>query len=290
MLIVYDENLTLVNSFQAHSNNINRIKQSTFNANYVATASVDNTVIIWDSNNNWNLIRNYRGHPNDVYGIEFINEDIIATGSSTIHIWYISTGIRNRTIITGGYDYSLQLMCNGIHLAAGLTSNNIEIYNIITGSLVTILQGHTGIVLNLALISSDLLASAGDDCTVRIWDLTTNTSKFNLSGHTNGARGLKLASSDILASGSIDKTVKLWNLTNGSLIRTLKHSDKISWSVDMLNSEILVSGLADSSINLWNVNTGVLQKKINTGLSIRTLVVLNANITISKHLKYNLKR
>ena len=50
----------------------------------------------------------------------------------------------------------------------------------------------------------------------------------------------------------------------------------------MLNSEILVSGLADSSINLWNVYTGGLQKTITTSLTIRTLVVLNANTTMSK--------
>jgi WD40 repeat protein len=281
MLNAFDENLTLVNSFQGHSSYINRIKQSPFNPNYVATASFDNTVIIWDSNNNWTLIRNYTGHVGSVYGIEFINEDMVATGSNTIHIWYISTGITSRIISAGQYVFTLQMMCNGIHLAAGVASKDIEIYNIITGSLVTILQGHTGYVSNLALISSDLLASAGDDWTVRIWDLTTNTSKFNLSGHTNGVRGLKLVSSDILASGSIDKTVKLWNLTNGSLIRTLLHSNLISWSVDMLNSGILVSG-SYNSINLWNVNTGVLQKKINTNINIRALTVLNANTTMSK--------
>jgi WD40 repeat protein len=261
MLNSYDENLTLVNSFQAHTNGINRIRQSPFNAKYVATASSDDTVIIWDSNNNWLLVRNYTGHTNDVSGIEYINEDMVATGAYTIHIWYISTGITSRIIITCGYVYTLQLMCNGIHLAAGLTTNNIEIYNINTGSLVTILRGHIGIVSNLALISYDLLASTSDDHTVRIWDLITNTIKFNLSGHTDIVRGLKLVSSDILATGSIDKTVRLWNLTNGSLIRTLMHSERMSFSVVMLNSEILVSGLADSSINLWNVNTGVLQKK-----------------------------
>jgi WD40 repeat protein len=207
---------------------------------------------------------------------------MIASGAYTIHIWYISTGITNRIINTGGYAFALQMMCNGFQLAVGLSNTNIEIYNINTSSLELILQGHKGVILNLAMISFDLLASASEDRTVIIWDSTKNTNKFTLIGHADWVRGLKLVSSEILATGSVDNTVKLWSLQNGSLIRTLMHSDKISWSVDMLNSQIFVSGSADSTLNLWDVNTGLLDKKISTGLCIQALIVLNANTTMSK--------
>jgi WD40 repeat protein len=49
---IYNGNssLSLVNSFQAHSSYVWRIKQSVFNTNtnYVATCSTDKTVKIWN--------------------------------------------------------------------------------------------------------------------------------------------------------------------------------------------------------------------------------------------------
>jgi WD40 repeat protein len=144
------------------------------------------------------------------------------------------------------------------------------------------LVGHPGIVLNLELITTDLLASSGHtaDNTVRIWNLTTNTLKYNLTGHSESVRGLKLVSSDILASGSIDKKIKLWNIREGTLIRTLTgHTGSISWSVDLIKSQILVSGGWESAIKLWNISTGELLNSLNTAMPIRALAVLNANIT-----------
>jgi len=280
---VYNENLNLMNSFQAHTESINRIKQSPFNGGiYVATASRDNTTKIWDISN-WSLIQTYTNHKRDVFGLEFINEDTIATAGfdHTIQIWFICTGITNLTIPTTHNVYSLQLLSNGVDLLAGLSNGRINIYNIYTGSLVRTLYGHSEEVYDLILLSNNnLLASSSGDNTTRIWDLTTFTLKYNLTGHTSWVRGLKLVSSDILASGSWDKTVKLWNITDGSLTRTLSnHTDIISWSVDLLNSDILVSGSSDKKIKLWNISTGSCLKTADTSTTIRTLAVLKLVMT-----------
>jgi len=279
LIKLYNQNLTLINTFQAHTSYINQIKQ--LPNGYVATVSNDNTSKIWNigsGSTNWTLVRNYTGHTTWVNVIECINEDIVATGSSdcTIKIWSIQTGANSLSINTKSTVNSLQLLSNGLYLAAGLYMGIINVYNINNGSLVYTLYGHTLQVNDFALINTDLLASSSGDNTTIIWDLTSKRVKFNLTGHTSGVRRLKLISSDLLLSGSRDKTIKLWNLTSRTLVRTLaNHTNSIYLSIDFLNSQTLVSGSLDKTIKVWNWQTGELVKTINTGLYIRALSVVS---------------
>jgi WD40 repeat protein len=284
LIKIYNQN-SLVNSFQAHSTYIYRIKQSPFNTNtnYVATCSNDRTVKIWNvsSSFNWTLIRTYSQHTSYVYALEWLDNDTLASGGYNdreIKLWSMATGQTKRTIKTNGYVFSLTMLNTNIHLAAGL-NNTINIYNINDGNLVSSLKGHTEYVYDLVQISEDLLASSSRDGTVRIWNLTTNTCKFILTGHTYSVYGLKQITPSILASGSADRTIKLWDITSGQLIRTLTgHTDSIYWSVDLLNSQILVSGSGDESIKLWNWSTGECLNTIQTPDSyIRSLAVIDMN-------------
>ena len=271
----------MLNSFKAHDDQIVRILQ--LPNGYVATASNDKRVKIWDpsNNSNWILIRNYTGHQNAVFAVDYISADTIASGSSdgTIRIWYISTGVLVKQIIVGYVDVlSLQLLSNSFHLAAGLSNKSLTIYNINDSSIVSTLQGHTESLRDLKLIGNNLLASSSNDQTIRIWDLKTNTPKFVLTGHTGIAYGLKLISCDLLASGSSDSTIKLWNITNGILIRTLaNHTSYIYNSVDLLSDGVtLVSGSWDKTVKLWNILTGELLNTLSTDMQISSLAAFKS--------------
>jgi WD40 repeat protein len=208
--------------------------------------SWDSTVKIWNPLNNiyWTLLQTYTGQTIYAGDLAYINSDTVATGGiydGVIQIWSLSTLVTQKRINTGWYIYSLQLLSNGIHLAAGGYYNGqLNIYNINDGSLVSSYSGHTSTIYDFALIGNNLFASASSDNTIRIWNTTSNSSKFILTGHSGGVQGLKMISSDTLASGSWDTTVKLWNITNGSLIRTFTgHSDIIFLSVDLFRQQIL---------------------------------------------------
>jgi WD40 repeat protein len=291
----------LLNSFQAHTAIVYRIKQSLFNNNnnidLVATCSGDKTVKIWNISNvsNWTLLRTYRGHINTVYSLEWINEDTIASGSfdQTIKVWSVSTGQTNITINASSMIFSLKLLNNGFYLASALSNGKIKIYNVNDkGNLIATLEGHTSNVRDLSLISNDLLASSSGypDQTIRIWNLTTNATKFILKGHANSVYGLRLISSDILASGSADNSTKLWNTTSGTLIRTLKnHTNYIYWSIDLINfynnsqtQFVLVSGSMDQTIKIWNCATSEIFNTVNTTVKIQTLSVVNPLIEGTK--------
>ncbi len=274
--------MTFNNSFQAHSNIIWRIKQSPFNTNtnYVATCSKDRTAKIWNvlSSFNWTLITTYSQHSSQVFALEWLDKDTLASGSydNTIKLWSPTTGQTKRTMQTNQWVISLKLLNTNIHLAAGLEYGDINIYNINDGNLVSSLKGHTSDINDLVQISADLLASSSGEITVRIWNLTTNTCKFILTGHTASVYGLKQITSSILASGSFDATIKLWDITSGQLIRTLTgHTGAIWWSVDLLNSQTLVSGSNDQTIKLWNWSTGEGLSTLQTpGSAISSLAVI----------------
>jgi WD40 repeat protein len=279
--IYNSSSLSLVNSFQAHSNLISRIKQSPFNTNYVAICSSDYTVKIWNvsSSLNWTLITTYSQHSSPVYGLEWLDNDTLASTSfdQTIKLWSMTTGQTKRTIQTNQNVYSLKMLNTNIHLAAGLFPD-INIYNINDGNLVSSLKGHTSAVYDLVQLSNELLASSSYDRTVRIWNLKTNTCKFILIGHTGQVFGLKQITPNILASGSVDRTIKLWDITSGQLIRTLTgHTGCIWFSVDLLNNgQTLVSGSRDQTIKLWNWSTGKCFSTIKTtGSRITSLAVIN---------------
>ncbi len=274
---------SLLNSFEAHSSIIYRIKQSPFNTNYVATCSSDRTVKIWTVSSSFNLslITTYSQHSSGVYALEWLDKDTVASAGyydQTIKLWSITTGQTKRTIQTNQWVWSLTMLNTNIHLAAGLLPD-INIYNINDGNLVSSLKGHISSVYDLVQISADLLASSSGDRTVRIWNLTTNTCKFNLTGHTSEVNGLKQITPSILASGSLDATIKLWDTTSGQLIRTLTgHTGDIWWSVDLLNSQTLVSGSRDQTIKLWNWSTGECLSTIQTpGSDIYSLAVIQMN-------------
>ena len=249
---------------------------------YVATCSHDNSVKIW-SPFNWTLIQTYSQHSSPVYAaMEWLDADTLAScgyQDITIKIWSLSSSQTKLTITISSYIFSLKLLNNKIHLAAGVSSN-IYIYNINDGRLISTLIGHTDGIKDLVQISdSDLLASSSIDGTVRIWYLTTNTCKFILNGHTSYDFVLKQISSDLIASGSIDQSIKVWNITDGTLIRTLLgHTSYVYWSLDLINNgQTLVSGSFDQTIKTWDWRTGQCLNTIQTNSHIYSLAVLNSN-------------
>ena len=196
----------MIQSFQAHSSYIYRIKQSPFNNFLVATCSDDWTVKIWNPSSNWSLIQEYTQHQSGINAIAWINNETIASGSDdkTIKIWSISTGETQKEIQVGCSVRSVELLNNGFYIAAAVwcdgfryTTNEIKIYNKNDGSLITTLKGHTSFINDLVSLSSSLLASSSSDFTIRIWDLQNNRQKFKLSGHSQSISHLKLISSEI---------------------------------------------------------------------------------------------
>ena len=100
---VYDDDYSLVKSFQPHKLGITGVKQIPFN-DYVVTTDIDE-VKIWDPTNNiWSLIRSYTSHVDNVLGFEVINAEWVVSGagfgSQSIRVCSTRTCVTNMTITT----------------------------------------------------------------------------------------------------------------------------------------------------------------------------------------------
>ncbi|UJR15367.1 hypothetical protein I4U23_002315 [Adineta vaga] len=112
-----------------------------------------------------------------------------------------------------------------------------------------------------------LLASCSDDMTLKIWTMTKDTPVHNLQAHSKEIYTIKWSPTGpgtmnpnatlLLASASFDSTVRLWDVERGICQSTLvKHSEpvySVSFSPD---GRLLATGSFDKAIYIWDIARG----------------------------------
>jgi predicted ATPase/WD40 repeat protein/tetratricopeptide (TPR) repeat protein len=120
------------------------------------------------------------------------------------------------------------------------------------------LQGHTGVVYGVALSADGaLLASSGEDGTVRIWAVEGSACLSVLQGHRGAVRAVALsADGRLLASGGLDGTVRLWETSSGACVAILQGHGGSVWSVSLnTDARLLASSGVDGTVRLWDVGS-----------------------------------
>lgn len=172
------------------------------------------------------------------------------------------------------------------------SSVGIWLYDARTFQQRSLLTGHTGQVTTVEFSSTgDILASGGEDTTVKIWHTHSGKHITTLDGHVGAITEILFSPVEhILATGSKDDTIRIWDLITKQTIAILRGHTTGVESMAFSNDENLLASGALGESYIWDVRTGKRLYTLPQGIEGKTSIALspdgNTLVTINNPIDF----
>ncbi len=211
-----------------------------------------------------NLLNLFRQLKIDISGYDFSNLTVWQANLQDwpLHNVNFSHSDLTKSVFTEtlGNILSATFSPNGQLLATCDTDCQIRLWDVKTGKLLAICQGHKNWVRSVAFSpDSRVLASGAADYTVRFWNVMDGACLKTCRGHQNEVFSVAFSlNGQHLVSSSGDLTLRLWQLQTGECLQTFEgHTSWVrSVAFHPSDARILASGGDDQTIRVWDSLTG----------------------------------
>ncbi|HVP20231.1 MAG TPA: BTAD domain-containing putative transcriptional regulator, partial [Anaerolineaceae bacterium] len=228
----------------------------------IATASLDNTVRIWDASSGKALFT-MTGHTGGIHEVSYDpagDRIVTASDDQTARVWDALTGKQLMLLnVQAGYLTSAIFSPDGSHLATSGQDGTIRIWDARSGQNLKTFFAHSQTVRALAYSRNGaFLASASDDNTARVWDASTGRELVSLSEHLGPVYGVAFSpDGQAVATASADNLAHLWNMQEGTALQTFSsHTNAVEDIVYNQDGTRLATASADGRVKLWDAATG----------------------------------
>jgi len=191
---------------------------------YIISGSYDRTLKIWDIESGV-LLQTLKGHSDYINSVVVSNDGKRAASISadqTLKIWDLENGFLLYTLANPN-DYSNSFYIKTIALTPdgrfviSASNNQINVWDMETGELNKILEGHTNKVTALAVPDNKRIISASGDGTLKVWDIDNGIVLNTLSGG-EWFSAVTVTSNGKYAIAVGFDNVRIWNLESGNPI------------------------------------------------------------------------
>lgn len=205
--------------------------------------------------------------------------NVMAVGlGQCVYLWDASSGDINLLYEAEDEKHvtSVGWMGDGSHLAIGMSSCEVQMWDVTKQKKVRTMNGHQARVSSIAW-NNHILSSGSRDTNIFHHDVRIAQHHIaTLTGHSGEICGLKWSPDGMqLASGANDNVVKVWDAGSSQAKYTFTESSAavkaLAWCPFEKNVLATGGGTADRHIRFYNTEAGTLQNSIDTQSQVCSL-------------------